>query len=82
MALKDKLAEVKSGFKKNADSESQEIMGRAEEQLRQSGILDRALKRGAKIPDFVLPTPQGEKVTSDELLAQGPLVIHFFRGAW
>ena len=82
MALKDKLEEIKSGFKKNADPESQKIMGRAEEQLRHSGILDQALKSGAKMPDFVLETPQGEKVSSEELLDQGPLVIHFFRGAW
>lgn len=82
MALNDKLQDVKSGFKKKADPESQEIMGRAEEQLRHSGILDQALKSGAKMPDFVLETPQGEKVSSGELLAQGPLVIHFFRGAW
>ena len=82
MALKDKLQEVKSGFKKNADSGSQEIMGRAEEQLRHSGILDQVLKSGAEMPDFVLQTPQGEKVNSGELLAHGPLVINFFRGVW
>ena len=82
MTLKDKLEEVKSGFKKNADTESQEIMRHAEEQLRHSGILDQVLKKGEKIPDFILQTPQGKKVSSDELLDRGPLVINFFRGVW
>jgi peroxiredoxin len=50
--------------------------------LRHSGILDQAIKSGARMPDFVLQTPQGEKVSSEDLLEQGPLVMHFFRGAW
>lgn len=82
MALRDQLEDVKSGFKKKADSESQNIMQQAEKQLRESGILEHALKSGEKIPNFVLQTPQGEKVSSEGLLEQGPLVINFFRGAW
>lgn len=82
MTLKEKLEDVKSQFKKNADPESQQIMQHAEGQLRHSGILDQVLKSGEKIPDFVLPTPQGEKVSSVELRDQGPLVINFFRGVW
>ncbi|MDW7758156.1 MAG: hypothetical protein SCH72_10770 [Desulfuromonadales bacterium] len=82
MTLQDELKKVKSGFKKNSDSEAQEVMGRATEDLRNSGILDRVLKTGDPIPDFVLETPEGEKISSSKLLSRGPLVIHFFRGGW
>ena len=42
----------------------------------------RALKPGDRMPSFVLPDAEGRLVTSDELLARGPLVVNFFRGNW
>lgn len=40
------------------------------------------LRAGDRMPDFVLPNAEGELVFSDALLAQGPLVVCFFRGGW
>lgn len=37
---------------------------------------------GDAMPDFVLPDAGHELVFSDELIADGPLVICFFRGLW
>lgn len=34
------------------------------------------------MPDFLLPNAEGRLVGSAELLAQGPLVVTFFRGGW
>lgn len=43
---------------------------------------DEALKAGDKCPSFALPCAEGEIMRSDELLAERPLVLSFYRGAW
>jgi len=50
-------------------------LGRAE-------TAERALKVGDAMPAFMLPNAEGRLVSSDELLARGPLVVNFFRGNW
>ena len=35
-----------------------------------------------RVPAFTLNDPDGHPVSSDELLAKGPLVITFYRGVW
>jgi peroxiredoxin len=52
------------------------------EELKASGILDRALKKGATMPAFTLGDAHGNSVSSGDLLAKGPLVVIFYRGAW
>ena len=43
---------------------------------------EAGLKAGDRIPEFELPNVEGRLVTSEELLARGPLVLSFFRGGW
>jgi len=50
--------------------------------FRDSGMFDGALKIGDPLPRFWLQNAKGKHVDSHELLAQGPLVISFFRGDW
>ena len=47
-----------------------------------SGQAGRAVKTGAKAPDFVLPDVDGNAVGSADLLAKGPAVVTFHRGHW
>ena len=47
-----------------------------------SGIADKALKVGDKAPDFTLPNARGESVSLSDILAKGPAVVTFYRGAW
>lgn len=47
-----------------------------------SGAQERALKAGDVAPEFTLPDPDGTPVSSGALLARGPLVVTFYRGAW
>src|SRR5262249_59867645 len=68
--------------KRPAPADRKAIMHRATEDLRRSGILDRIVKVGAKMPAFRLANHDGRQVASDELLAGGPLVLSFFRGSW
>jgi signal transduction histidine kinase len=57
-------------------------LARPIEQLMQSGAAEQALTEGAQAPDFTLPDTFGNPVTLSDLLAQGPVVITFYRGAW
>jgi peroxiredoxin len=52
------------------------------EELVRSGIAKTALNFGDKMPAFELPDAHGKTVSSDDLLADGALVIVFYRGAW
>jgi peroxiredoxin len=44
--------------------------------------MDRVIKVGDPLPSFALPNAHGAEVRSADLLAKGPLVLTFFRGAW
>ncbi|HEV2546594.1 MAG TPA: peroxiredoxin-like family protein [Stellaceae bacterium] len=50
--------------------------------LGRSGVVERALKAGDRMPEFELPDVEGTLVSSVELLARGPLALSFFRGGW
>ena len=52
------------------------------ERLGAARVADQALKAGDTMPAFLLPSAEGRLVDSAELLAAGPLVVTFFRGAW
>lgn len=82
MTLQSTLKEIKSGFQEKADAESQKIMGRAARALAESGIVERALREGDAVPEFTLNAADGRRFDSQKPLAEGPLVMHFFRGAW
>jgi peroxiredoxin len=51
-------------------------------ELEAAEVAHCALKAGQKMPAFMLPNTEGKLVTSDQLLARGPLVLSFFRGGW
>jgi len=58
------------------------VMHRATAELKASGLADKALKVGDKAPAFTLKDPEGNDVSSAALLAEGPLVVSFYRGVW
>ncbi len=82
MALQDKLDAYKAEFVNRVPESKQAVMRQATESLRNSGILDGTIKVGDKLPAFNLVNQDGTSVSSADLLAQGPLVISFFRGVW
>jgi peroxiredoxin len=59
-----------------------EVMHRATADLNASGLTDRAKKVGDQVPNFSLKDPEGNIVSSAELLARGPLIVSFYRGVW
>jgi len=82
MSLEQKLAAMRAAAAGRIPPDRQAIMHRATEDLRQSGILDRIVKVGARMPNFELANHDGRRVASHELLDGGPMVLSFFRGSW
>jgi len=80
--LRDQFAERKQLIAKYVPAEVQAIHSRVVADLKASGISERAISAGAKIPPFELKTHIGQSVSSAELLARGRLVICFIRGRW
>jgi hypothetical protein len=58
------------------------IMHRVTADQRASGFQARMPKPGQPAPPFTLSNQDGVRVSSDALVARGPLVISFFRGRW
>ncbi|WP_422929648.1 peroxiredoxin-like family protein [Singulisphaera sp. PoT] len=52
------------------------------EQVKKSGVLEKALKVGDKAPDFELPNASGKVVKLSSLLENGPVVVTWYRGGW
>ncbi len=87
MSLQAKLDAFKADFEAgkppyNAPRAVIDIMHRATDELIASGAAGRALKAGDRMPTFTLNDPDGQPVSSAELLARGPLIISFYRGVW
>jgi peroxiredoxin len=87
MTLQHKLDAFKADFRAgkppyNAPAEIHPIMERATHELIASGQAQRALKAGDKAPEFALKDPQGNLLSSADLLAKGPLIVSFYRGVW
>ncbi|MDX5445808.1 MAG: AhpC/TSA family protein [Zoogloeaceae bacterium] len=87
MSLQDKLDAFKADFQAgkppyNVPRSVIETMHRATTELIASGAAQRALKAGDKLPAFTLNDPEGKRVSSADLLREGPLVVTFYRGVW
>lgn len=80
--LKIRLDRIRDGFKQQAPAEALAIMAQAQQELADSGIMDRIPKVGDMMPAFELPDTAGRLVSSKDLLAQSPLVVTFYRGVW
>jgi hypothetical protein len=86
-SLQERLEEFRKSFESgappyNAPHEAIETMHRATEELKATGIEERALKVGDRAPNFTLFNQDHAQVSSTDLLRQGPIVVSFFRGHW
>ncbi|WP_420970574.1 peroxiredoxin-like family protein [Bradyrhizobium sp. B120] len=87
MSLQAKLNAFKADFEAgkppyNVPPAVIEIMHRATAELVASGAAQRAKKAGDVAPAFSLRDPDGNIVSSADLLKRGPLVLSFYRGVW
>ena len=82
MSLGEQLERIRAGSAKRVPEDQRAVMGAANEELRQSGILDTAAKVGDPLPEFALRNVHDEEISSVDLLVRGPLVLTVFRGVW
>ena len=80
--LGEKLQRIKESFAKQAPAEAKQVMQRATDDLRKSGILERIPSAGDRLLPFELPGTGNQNLRSDDLLSSGPLVISVYRGVW
>lgn len=87
MKLQDQLDAFKAAFEagqlpfKLAPSDH-ELLRQGIDELISTEMANNALSVGDRAPEFTLPDTQGNPVSSRQLLAQGPLVVSFYRGGW
>ena len=82
MSLSEKLDQLRAGSAERIPAETRAIMHQAVEDLRASRAGVKTLGVGDTAPAFELPNIHGEVVRSADLLAQGRLVVTFYRGFW
>lgn len=82
MSLSEKLNQIVEAAKERIPEETRLLMKKATQELRDSGITDRALKKGMSLPPFELSNTEGDLVSSKKLLEKGNLVLTFYRGVW
>jgi len=84
MSLKEKLdafrANVESGTR--IPSSVVEKLHRSTEELVASGQAEQAKKAGDRAPSFALENADGQTINLADLLADGPVVLTFYRGVW
>lgn len=82
ITLASELQALSASVREQAPAHVVETIDAANRRLAESGLAERALRIGQRAPEFVLPDASGRNVESGSLLARGPLVISFYRGAW
>lgn len=80
--LKDRLKAISTASAGKIPPKTLAIMKQAKENLAASGILDRTVKVGDRIADFVLEGPDGAWVELADLRRRGPVLLSVYRGVW
>ncbi len=81
-ALGPQLAEAAAQSRTRLPAETVQVFADGVAEVRDSGLVDAALKVGATAIDAELPDAQGKPVRLSALWAQGPVVVVWYRGGW
>jgi len=82
MTLREDIKKFQEEKYKDIPKETMDIFMKATEKLVSTGIAERSLKKGDRIPMFSLSNIEGNEIFIKDLLDKGPVVISFFRGSW
>ena len=82
MSLAALLAETRAGSINRLPPEAIATMEKVNARLEAEGIGQNALKAGDRLPDASLTNHKGEAVKISDLLADGALMLNFYRGGW
>ena len=80
--LQDKLDVQLAKMRDTTHEKDMQLLFESIELLHNTGIIETALTKGDKAPDFLLPGLDGHVYDSKKLLRQGPLIVIFFHGHW
>jgi peroxiredoxin len=81
-SLRDQFADRKQLIAQYVPTETQEIHTRVISELKAGGLEEKIPGVGSAAPQFELYAHNGQLISSAKLLANGKLVICFFRGRW
>jgi peroxiredoxin len=81
-SLKEQLDARRAEFLKGAPADKVQSYQEGIDSVASSGIYDRALKAGAKAPDFTLKNSDGKPTHLSDLLKKGPVLLTWYRGGW
>lgn len=82
MSLVEQLKALNEKGLAGLPEDVRQIMSQAMDEMLASGVVEQALGVGDSVPDFNLPNAKGESVRFSDLLANGPVVVSFYRGGW
>jgi hypothetical protein len=82
LSLSKELHSTYTDFHANAPKELTSIIRDGTNSIKSTFDPSTAVQPGQTLPSFSLPNATGKTVSSDELLANGPLILLFYRGAW
>lgn len=82
MTLQEELDARRAQFVQTAGPEKIAAYQRGVDELVAANLAAQAVGRGDAAPDIALPNARGETVTLANLLAEGPVVLTFYRGGW
>lgn len=82
MSLKQKLDAQRQASAGRISPDRRLVMTRVIDELRAPAVMSKVAAIGQPMPGFALVGHDGSVHDSAKLLAQGPLAISFFRGAW
>ncbi|MFT5855266.1 MAG: peroxiredoxin, partial [Verrucomicrobiales bacterium] len=81
-SLAAKLREITSKFEARAPGELKVAYEKDIAAVKKSGITDKAIAVGMKVPDFELKNATGVAVSLSSLLKNGAVVLTWYRGGW
>ena len=82
MTLQVQLRNLREAIARSAPREVLDALARADVELAGGGVARRAARAGDRAPGFILTDADGQTVCLSRLLAQGPVVLSFYRGDW
>ena len=80
--LSDQLEAYKNAFLQKADARKIRVFDEGVDDVANSGITASALQKGDQYLDFSLKNASGNTVRLSDALAQGPVVLTWYRGGW
>lgn len=82
MNLQQQLQKKKEELRASFPAEANAGIERAIDEQRKANFSAKGLQVGNVVPGFSLTNATGKRVSLDELLRKGPVIINFYRGGW